>query len=266
MEVTENDVLANVPFVPYCGMWFDHHISEQERLSSNVRFKGLSKPAKSCARVIWEYYGGEKTFPERFVPLMDAVDKMDSADLSMENILHPDDYVMLGFIMDPRTGLGRYRDYAISNYQLMEDLIEHCRTKTVHEVLELPDVQERVERYREHEEPFRRMLEEKACIHGNLIVLDLREQDPIYCGNRFLIYALHPDCNISARVIWGFRKQNVVFTVGKSILNRSSKTNVGRLMLEYGGGGHEAVGTCQVPTAAAQQVKNELIERITADG
>jgi nanoRNase/pAp phosphatase (c-di-AMP/oligoRNAs hydrolase) len=266
VDVTDNDVLANVPYVPYCGLWFDHHISEQERLSSNIRFKGLSKQAKSCARVIWEYYGGDKTFPERFHPLLEAVDKMDSADLDMEDIINPGDWELLGFIMDPRTGLGRYRDYSISNYQLMEELIEHCRTMDAREILELPDVQERVRRYREHEEPFKQMLQERSVVHGNLIVLDLREQDPIYCGNRFMIYALHPECNISMRIIWGVRRQNVVFTMGKSILNRTSKTHVGRLMLEYGGGGHEGVGTCQVPVQDAERVQAELIDRITSDG
>ncbi|MDK2956168.1 MAG: hypothetical protein PWQ57_1664 [Desulfovibrionales bacterium] len=266
VEVTENDVLANVPYVPYCGMWFDHHISEQERMRPNLRFTGLSKPAKSCARVIWDYYGGEQTFSERLIPLLEAVDKMDSAELVKEEILHPEGYVLLGYLMDPRTGLGRYRDYTISNYQLMESLIEFCRTMRVEEILEVPDVKERIARYREHEEPYRRMIEENAALHGNLAVVDLRNQAPIYCGPRFLIYALYPECNISIRIIWGFRKQNVVFTVGKSILNRTSKTNVARLMLEYGGGGHEAVGTCQVPTDDAERVKAELIERITQDG
>jgi nanoRNase/pAp phosphatase (c-di-AMP/oligoRNAs hydrolase) len=110
------------------------------------------------------------------------------------------------------------------------------------------------------------MIEENASVHGNLVVLDLRNQAPIYCGPRFLTYALYPECNISIRVLWGLRKQNVVFSVGKSILNRTSKTNVGRLLLEYGGGGHEAVGTCQIPIDDAERVKAELIDRITQDG
>jgi nanoRNase/pAp phosphatase (c-di-AMP/oligoRNAs hydrolase) len=266
VEVTESDVLANVPYVPYCGLWFDHHTSELERLCPGFRFTGLSKPAKSCARVIWDYYEGEKTFSKRLTPLLEAADKMDSADLTEEEVLHPEGYVLLGFIMDPRTGLGRHRDYTISNYQLMENLVEHCRTLSLEEILELPDVKERIDRYREHEEPYRRMIEENASVHGNLVVLDLRNQAPIYCGPRFLTYALYPECNISIRVLWGLRKQNVVFSVGKSILNRTSKTNVGRLLLEYGGGGHEAVGTCQIPIDDAERVKAELIDRITQDG
>lgn len=265
VTVSSHDVLANVPYVPGCGMWFDHHSSEQERLSSDLRFEGASRPLPSCARVIWEHYG-EESFPDSLRPMLDAVDKVDSADLSAQDITDPQGWILLGYIMDPRTGLGRYRDYRISNYQLMLDMIEYCGSMSDEEILELPDVRERVQRYRAHQKPFQDMLFQNATVHRNLVVIDLREQDPIYCGNRFVIYTLFPQCNVSARIIWGFRRQNVVFTVGHSILNRTSKTDVGSLMLRHGGGGHSAVGTCQVPEERAQETLADIISQVTGDG
>jgi len=264
VEVTKKDVLANVPYVKGCGLWFDHHTSEQDRLG-DIEFEGRSEPLPSCARVIYEYYGADK-FPPKFAPMLDAVDKVDSANLTAEDITSPSDWVLLGYIMDPRTGLGRYRDYRISNYQLMLDMIEYCRTMTAEEIMQMDDVKERLEKYRKDEPKFIQMVKDNATVYGNAVVLDLRDQDAIYCGNRFMIYTLFPDCNISIRVIWGFKRQNVVFTVGHSILNRSSKTDVGKLMLSFGGGGHRAVGTCQVAEGEVSETLKKLVERINADG
>lgn len=264
VDVNKNDVLANVPFVEGCGLWFDHHTSEQDRLGS-IAFEGMSKPLPSCARVIYDYYGADK-FPENFKEIMEAVDKVDSANLTADEITNPSGWILLGYIMDPRTGLGRYRDYRISNYQLMLDMIEYCRSMTAEEIMEIPDVKERIDKYRADEPLFIQMLKDNSKAYGNAVVLDLRNQDPIYCGNRFMIYTIHPDCNVSIRVIWGFKKQNVVFTVGHSILNRTSKTDVGKLMLSLGGGGHKAVGTCQVPEEETAVTLNKIIESINADG
>jgi len=197
---------------------------------------------------------------------MHFVDKCDSAQFTHDEVTKPTGWILLSFIMDPRTGLGRYRDYSISNYQLMEELIGFCRHLTIREILELPDVQERVSRYFAHQELYLQMLNENSTLHGNVAVLDLRNQDDIPAGNRFLLYNLFPQANISIHVIWGLKKQNTVFTVGHSIFNRTSNTNVGRLMLKYGGGGHAAVGTCQVPNDHAEKTLNELIASIIADG
>lgn len=259
VSVTENDILANVPYAPGSGLWFDHHTSEHERLDFNFQFEGASRDYPSCARVIWEYYGGRKTFPESMDEMMRFVDKCDSADLTVDEIENPSGWVLLSFIMDPRTGLGRYRDYRISNYQLMMELVDMSRTMPVEEILENPDVKERVDRYRRQDERFRDMLAKRCRIHGNVVVLDLREQDEIFTGNRFVIYAMHPQCNVSVRAIWGKGKQNTVFTVGKSILNKSNPVDVGALMLQYGGGGHKAVGTCQIDSPAANDALKELI-------
>lgn len=266
VEVDQNDILANVPYVPGAGLWFDHHTSEFDRLKGRQQAEGLSKAAPSCARVIWEYYGGLERFEERLLPMMEAVDKVDSADLTSEEILNPPPWILLGYLMDPRTGLGRFRDYRISNYQLMLDMIEHCRSMSAEEILALPDVQERVRRYEDQNERFRQMLVKRSGQVKNLIVIDLRHQDVIYSGNRFLVYTMFPDCNVSLQIIWGFRRQNVVFTVGHSILNRTCAIDVGKLMLEHGGGGHRSVGTCQIDHKRAEEVRQALVEKLTAGG
>lgn len=266
VEVTSDDVLANVPYLPGVGMWFDHHSSEKERLRSDYVYKGASEPKPSCARVIWDYFGGADAFPDRFQEMMAYVDRCDGGNLTHQEVLEPDGWVMLSFIMDPRTGLGRYRDYQISNYQLMAMMVDWCSTLKVTDILSQPDVQERVRRYYEQTELFRQQMERCTVMHQSLAVIDLREEEEIFTGNRFFIYSLFPQCNISMQVLWGRERKNVVFTVGRSIMNRTSSVDVGRLLLEYGGGGHERVGTCQVATGRSERVKKTLIERITTEG
>jgi nanoRNase/pAp phosphatase (c-di-AMP/oligoRNAs hydrolase) len=267
IEVTGNDVLANVPYVPGAGLWFDHHSSEDQRAAYGNFFGVSDTTCPSAARVVYNHYGGDSKFGSSHLQeLVGAADKADSADLSIDEILDPTGWTLLAFIMDPRTGLGRYRDYRISNYQLMMDMIDYCRTMSVNEILELPDVQERISRYREQDRHFRNMVEENTTIHDNVIVLDLRNTEEIYTGNRFRLYSLYPEQNISIRVMWGFQKQNIVMTCGHSIINRSSNTDVGSLMLKHGGGGHYRVGTCQVPAEVADTVLKELIETMNTDG
>jgi nanoRNase/pAp phosphatase (c-di-AMP/oligoRNAs hydrolase) len=267
VEVTPNDLLANIPYVKGCGLWFDHHSSETERKAYG-EFEGRSDPsAPSAASVIYDHYGGAEKFSSPLLKtLVEAVNKADSADFSVEEILNPTGWVLASFVMDPRTGLGRYRDYRISNYQLMMDMIEYCRTKPVEEIMEIEDVRERVTRYFEQDKLFREMIRDNTTIIGNVIAVDLRNQAEIYTGNRFVLYSLYPDQNISIQVIWGFQRQNIVLTCGHSIINRTSRTNVGSLMLQYGGGGHKRAGTCQVPVEEANEIIQEVIARMNADG
>ena len=267
VDVNQNDVLANVPYIKGCGLWFDHHSSEEERKEYG-HFEGKCDPAApSAAGVIYDYYGGkEKINNPRLEELLHAVDKADSGDFDIVEIISPGGWVLLSFVMDPRTGLGRYKDYRISNYALMMDMIDYCRSKTVEEILEIPDVKERVDRYFEQELLFKGMISHISKIHDNVILMDLRNEEEIYTGNRFLIYALFPEQNISIQVIWGVDKQNIVFTCGHSIVNKTSKTDVGSLMLKYGGGGHARAGTCQVPIDKADQYLKEIIEQMNEDG
>lgn len=265
IEISERDITTNLPYVDGVHLAFDHHLSET--LRNKPRENHIIDPgAMSAARVVYDYYGGEKTFPVRWNDMMDAVDKADAARFSREEILNPEGWVLLNFLMDPRTGLGRFREFRISNYNLMMDLIDYCKDHDIDEIMKLPDVVERVELYFDQKEKHEAQIKRCSTVYRNLVVLDLLDEDPIWSGNRFVIYALYPDCNISIHKLWGLKKQNTVFAVGKSILNRSSNTNVGELMLQYGGGGHENAGTCQIDNDKADGVLKELIGKITADG
>ena len=264
VEVNSDDVMANIPFVKGCKLWFDHHSSETERLGKDVEFEGESRIEDSAARVIYEYYGGKAKHPH-FETMVKAVDKVDSAKLTKEEILNPEGWVLLGFIMDPRTGLGRFRDFRISNYELMEMLIDSCATQSIDEILENPDVKERVKLYFEQDALFRDMLEKYTRTDGNVIITDLRGVETIYTGNRFLIYSLNPDQNISIWAVDGRGKQNCPIAVGHSVLNRTCKTDVGALMLKYGGGGHFQVGTCQVDYDDAEKTIAEIVSSMKAD-
>ncbi len=244
VEINENDCLANVPYVPGCGLWFDHHSSEHERLALEGKYKGESRITPSCARIIYEYYGGKEKFPN-FDDMMVAVDKVDSGDLTYDEIMNPTGWILVGFLMDPRTGLGRWRQFTVSNYQLMEKLMIACRDKTTEEILAMPDVKERIEVYNEQTAKFKEMVTAHTRTEGNVIITDLRGVDPIYTGNRFMIYSMYPDQNISAWIVSGRGGKGCSAAVGYSILNKTCKVNVGSLMLKYNGGGHEKVGTCQ---------------------
>jgi nanoRNase/pAp phosphatase (c-di-AMP/oligoRNAs hydrolase) len=261
VEATENDVVANIPFIPGCGLWFDHHLSEAERKAFPHAFKGESRAAKSAARIIYDYYGGAERYP-RFADMLNAVDRSDSGRLTPEEVLKPAGWTLLSFVMDPRTSLGRYKDYRISNYQLMENLIDLCRTLAIDEILALPDVRERVTRYVEQEAVYKEMLLRHSSMSGEVLVIDLRSVDEIATGNRFVEYCLFPQARTSIRVMWGLKKQNTVFAVGHSIINRSSPVNIGLLMLQNNGGGHFQVGTCQVENDRAEAVLRELLEAL----
>ena len=266
VEITGRDITTNLPYVPGVRLAFDHHESETLRLGKPAENHIIIPGAKSAARVVYEYFGGAERFARVTEALMEAVDKADSALFSLDEIKAPSGWILLSFLMDPRTGLGRFREFRISNYELMMELIDACLELSVEEILALPDVAERVTLYREHASAAHAQLIECSSVHGNLVVVDLREQEIIHPTNRFMVYALNPQCNISIHVLWGLKQQNTVFALGKSIVDRSSATDIGALMLAYGGGGHEAAGTCQVDNADAERVLVELVERVTADG
>ena len=266
IPITDRDITTNLPYADGVYLAFDHHMSEAIR-NDVIRENHIIDPyAPSAARVVYNYYGGLEVFPHVDLDLLDAVDQADTADFTRSEILEPTGWVLLGFITDPRTGLGRYRDFRISNYQLMLDLVGYCKNLPVEEILQLSDVRERCELYFEQQERFQKQLQRCAKVYRNLVVLDLRGEEEIHVGTRFMVYALFPECNISIHVVWGLKQRNTVFAVGKSILNRTSKTVIGPLMLKYGGGGHGSAGTCQIPNDRAPAVLEELIEIITTAG
>lgn len=264
--ISDNDITTNLPYVPGVHLAFDHHSSEVSRVEDRPDNYIIEEHAPSAARVVYDYYGGKEKFPTISDEMMDAVDKGDSAQYSKDEILKPNGWVLMNYLMDSRTGLGRFREFRVSNYQLMMQLIDYCQEHEIDEILALPDVQERIELYHEHEALFKEQVERCSTIHDNLIVLDLREEETIFAGNRFMIYAMYPKCNISIHVLWGLNKLNTVFATGKSIVTRTSKTNIGELMLQYGGGGHVNAGTCQVENDESVEVLGELVKKITTDG
>ena len=265
IPITSRDISTNLPYVEGVHLAFDHHSSEAVRVGKRDNHV-IDPHAASAARVVYRHYGGKERFPDVPEEMMAAVDKADSAQFSKEEILNPEGWVLLNYLMDARTGLGRFRAFRISNYDLMMQLIDACLKHSVDEILAMPDVKERVDLYREHEGRFKEQIARCAKVRGNLVVLDLRSEEIIYAGNRFLVYALFPEVNISIHVMWGLKKQNTVLATGKSILNRTSKTNVGELMLAYGGGGHDAAGTCQIDNDKAEAVLAEISAKINADG
>jgi len=244
IPVDENDCLANVPYVEGCGLWFDHHSSEMERNQLEGKYKGESRVTPSCARIIYEYYGGKEKFPQ-YDEIMVAVDKVDSGDLTIDDIMNPQGWILVGFLMDPRTGLGRWRQFTISNYQLMEKLLVACSKNTTEEILAMSDVQERIEVYQEQTEKFKEMVLANSRTEGKVLITDLRGVDPIYTCNRFMVYSMFPEQNVSAWIVSGRGGQGCSAAVGYSILNKTCEVNVGSLMLKYNGGGHRKVGTCQ---------------------
>ena len=260
VELSKRDITTNLPYDPRVALAFDHHESEVDRLKAQeTGGKLIIDPnARSAARVVYDYYGGKGTFPRVSEELMDAVDKGDSADFTLEEILHPEGWVLLHYLMDPRTGLGRFRNFRISNYDLMMQLIDFCMEHTIDEILELPDVKERVDLYFEQAELFTEQLKRIAKMHGKVVVLDLREEEIIHAGNRFMIYALYPEAQISIHVAWGFRKQNTAVMIGKSIINKASKADIGELCLKYGGGHHNA-GTCQLENDEVDEKLPDII-------
>ncbi|MGA1932345.1 exopolyphosphatase [Arcobacter sp. YIC-464] len=265
VEITENDITTNLPYVDGVYLAFDHHFSETLRNDKKDNHI-IDASAPSAAEVVYQYYGGKEKFPEAFDAMMIAANKADSAAFTKEDILNPKGWELLSFLMDSRTGLGRFREFTVSNYQLMMDLIDYCKDHNIDDILALPDVKERVDLYFKYEKEFKEQLERCTRVEKNLLIIDYRDEEIIYPGNRFLVYAMYPEANISIHVVWGRDKQNVVYSTGKSIINKTSNTNVGELMLKYGGGGHQAAGGCQPSHEDAPKVLEELIAQINADG
>ena len=267
VELSKNDITTNLPYDPRVSIAFDHHESEMDRLKA-VETGGkliIDPKAKSAARVVYDYYGGKESFPLISDDLMAAVDKGDSADFTMDEILNPKGWVLLHYLMDARTGLGRFHQFRISNYALMMQLIDYCLEHTIDEILELPDVKERVDLYFEQADLFKAQLQRIAKVYDKVVVLDLRNEEVIHAGNRFMIYALYPETEISVHVAWGFQKQNTAVMIGKSIVNKASTVDIGELCLKYGGGGHRNAGTCQLDNDKVDQLLPEIIRALNGN-
>ena len=266
VDITDTDIITNLPYVRGCHLTFDHHSSETFRIEKPQPNHILDPNAPSAARVLFNYYGGKERFQSIPDGIMEAVDKCDMAQFTMNEILYADGWPLINFLMDARTGLGRFHGFRIPNYELMMNFPQWFRDYSVDKILELPDVRQRVQLYREHEPMFKDQIERCAEVHGNLVLLNYLEEESVYVGNRFMVYAIFPQCNISMSQMWGKDKRKVVFACGKSIFDRSSRTNIGELMLQFGGGGHSAAGTCQAELGMSDTVRQALIAKIKTDG
>lgn len=265
VKITPNDITTNLPYVEGVHLCFDHHVSETERVGE--RDNHIIDPnAPSAAHVVYNYFGGKEKFPSIPDDLMDAVDRADSAQFTEEDILAPEPWTLLNYILDPRTGLSRFEDFEISHEQLMKDMMVYVRHHPVDEILTIPDVEERTHLYLEHEEKFELQLRDHSKVDRKVVVVDLRNEDNIFAGNRFTIYAIYPACNASVQLTQTSDGKKTIMAVGKSILNRTNQANIGSIMLEYGGGGHANAGTCQVENERADQVLSELVQRLNQGG
>lgn len=262
IEVTDRDISTNLPYVQGIHLAFDHHSSEMERAGGKKENHIIYPDAPSAARVVYEYYGGKEKLPRITEEIMVAVDKADSAQFTKEDILNPQGWVLLSYLMDARTGLGRFREFRISNYELMMQLIDFCLDHPIEEILELPDVKERVNMYFEQQELFKAQIERVHQMDGDVVVLPLKEEETIYTGNRFMVYAMYPQARISVHVMWGLKKQNTAVTIGKSIIDRSSTVDIGEICLKYGGGGHKNAGTCQLDNDKVDELLPEIIRQL----
>lgn len=266
IELSKNDITTNLPYDSRVALAFDHHESEEDRLKA-IETNGkliIDPKAKSAARVLYDYYGGKEKFPRISDELMDAVDKGDSADFTQEEVLHPTGWVLLHYLMDARTGLGRFHDFRISNYDLMMELIDYCLEHSIDEILELPDIKERVQLYFEQETLFKEQLQRVSKVEGDCVILDLRNEEVIHAGNRFMVYAMFPEAKYSIHVVWGFQKQNTAVMIGKSIINKEGAVDIGKLCLKYEGGGHMNAGTCQLSNDEVDDILPKIVEAINS--
>jgi len=259
LAITEDDIMANLPYQAGCGKWFDHHLLTESNQRPPEDFDGRYGLAPSAARMVYEYYLPGHPEIQKYELLLEETDRLDSAQLNMDDVLHPNDYILLGFTLDPRSGLGEYREYFMV-------LVDWLKTKPVGEIMKMPEVTSRVARLQEQDAAFRETTKQHSRLDGNVVFTDFRNVESIPIGNRFLVYTMFPQANISLRVHWGPTRQHVAATVGHSIFNRTSRTNVGELMSRYGGGGHKGAGTCLLPAEQADAKIAELISQMKTDG
>ncbi|HEY4640407.1 MAG TPA: exopolyphosphatase [Thermoanaerobaculia bacterium] len=262
VEIRSDDVLANLPYHPNCGMWFDHHLLTDSNEKPPATVKGRYGLAPSAARLVYDYYLERSPNDEallRLAKLVDETDRLDSAQLSPDDVESPRDYILLGYTIDSRTGLGDFHGY-------FNKLIEWLKTMPIDEILRQPEVSRRVERIRNEQDEFKRLLQRNSFQLNNVVVTDLREIDHLPAGNRFLVYSLFPDTNVSLRVHWGPAHNSVIAAVGHSIFNRTCRTSAGELMSRFGGGGHRGAGTCVLPLEKAAEAIDEILFELQNNG
>jgi nanoRNase/pAp phosphatase (c-di-AMP/oligoRNAs hydrolase) len=262
VDLREDDILVNLPYDPRPRMWFDHHLLTASNQSPPANYKGSHRLAPSAARLVYEYYLAQSADDPallRLEKLVDETDRLDAALLTPDDVENPRDYILLGYTIDSRTGLGSFEEY-------FRKLVDWLKAMPIAEVLQQPEVRERIQRIRGEQTEFKRLLTRNSFQVNNVVVTDLREVERLPAGNRFLVYSLFPEANVSLRVHWGPRDNTVIAAVGHSIFNRTCNTSVGELMSRYGGGGHRGAGTCVLPLENAADAIDEILFELQANG
>ena len=259
VKIPKGAVVANLPYHPDCGLWFDHHVSEEEKARKlGDQLKGRFALAPSAARLVYDYYGGEAKFPE-YKELLGITDRVDGAQLTLEDVTHPQGYVLLAYTIDPRSGLQGYQSYFLWMVELLKE-------QPLEKIMADPEVKTRCETILAEDTRFRRALLINSKQDGNVVITDFRGLGEVPPGNRFLIYALFPTANVSVRLFDGPGGKTMVVALGHSIFNRTCQTNLGELLSKYGGGGHAGAGTAQLPKAGADAKIAEIIAALKANG
>lgn len=258
VPVTPDDIIVNLPYVKGCGMWFDHHISEEEKLTNIGPFKGRYGLAPSAARLVYEHYNRPDF--AKYEEMMKETDRMDSAALRPDDVTDPKGWILLAYTLDPRTGFGpEFQKY-------FRWLAEYIKEVALDKILQHAEVKKRCDRVKQEQSEFVALLKKNTRQDGNVVVTDFRSVAEPPVGNRFLVYTLYPKANVEMRIFWGKEKKTVNVAIGHSIFNRTCKTNSGRVCAEYGGGGHTGAGTCQLPLAEAEKKIAEILARLKKTG
>ncbi|MFZ0240766.1 MAG: exopolyphosphatase [Desulfobacterales bacterium] len=251
VEIQAGDIIANLPHDDRCAMWFDHHFTNRVQ----TPFAGDYREAPSAAGIIYGYYAGR--FPANRRELVAAADKIDSADLSMDEVLRPEKYE---FVMLSMT---------ISNQDEPDEdywnrLVALLRHSNVRQVLSDPAVRLRCDRLIVENAIYRRLLEENTRVQGQVAVTDFRGLEKAPTGNRFLVYSLFPEAFAHIRIRYDAKDPGkVAVNVGHSIFNRTCRVNVGLLLSRFEGGGHPGAGACRFHAAKAGEYIPQIIASLT---
>ncbi len=255
-QVEPSDILANVPYHPNCAKWFDHHSHTRTYERPPTQFQGRYGLAPSTARLVYDYYLWDNPGFNAYEELVRETDRYDGAGLTRQDVLDPQDYILLGFTLDPRTGLGPFQEYFMSLFEVLRD-------GTIEDVMALEELQARKRRMEEGREPYLAATRKYSRMVGQVLVTDLRDAGPLPAGNRFLVYTHYPDANVWLRIAWGPKREFLVATVGHSIFNRTCPVHVGGLLAKYGGGGHRGAGATPIGIENAATIIDELIQRLS---
>lgn len=254
-DIRDGDIIANLPWHPHAYLWFDHHVSNKP----SREVPGAFDIAPSAAGVIHKYYKRRHLLDSRFDELVDQTDMIDSADLTRQQVLAPEDYPYLILSMT-------IKNNGFQDIPYWERLVEMLGKADITTVLEDPGVGSRCREVIEENKAFKHYLEAYTVMVGGISVTDFRSLEKVPSGNRFLTYSLFSDSIASIKIRYaGQDKERVLISVGHSIFNRACRVNVGTMLARYGGGGHCGAGGCTLDARDAQEKIDEILDILKAN-